>query len=193
MNDIFRGTDTDKLLRDFSAGDHDAFEALYQTYMRGMVQYGYKICPDLEIVKDCIQDLFVELWESREKVATIRDLRRYLFKSLRNKLFFSFKERMKKQILEPMEDSEDSVEAILIEDETKAFRLAQLEAALEKLPKRQQEALHLRYKLRLSNESIAEIMGLNYHSAYKLIYSGLKNLRLLVPYCSIWWLTNHYI
>ncbi|ODS74732.1 MAG: hypothetical protein ABS46_19540 [Cytophagaceae bacterium SCN 52-12] len=193
MNDNFRGPDTDKLLRDFSAGDHDAFQTIYQTYMRGMVQYGYKICPDIEVVKDCIQDLFVELWESREKVATIRDLRRYLFKSLRNKLFFSFREQMKKQLLEPMEEREDSMEAILIEDETKAFRLAQLEAALEKLPKRQQEALHLRYKLRLSNESIAEIMGLNYHSAYKLIYSGLKNLRLLVPYCSIWWLTNHYI
>lgn len=82
-------------------------------------------------------------------------------------------------ITEPKQEevSEPSVEFVIVENERRELRLLRLEKALQKLSKRQQEAINLRYYHDLSNEEVASIMGVNYQSACKFIYSGLKILK----------------
>lgn len=65
----------------------------------------------------------------------------------------------------------------LFAQETLTQQSAQLMSVLETLPKRQWEAIHLRYFQELSNEDVAEVMGVNYQSACKFIYTALKTLR----------------
>ncbi|GAB2595223.1 RNA polymerase sigma factor [Spirosoma areae] len=162
----------------FKQGNRDAFEFLYQQNIQHLIQYGYKITTNRNLIQDCIQDLFVELWESRENLSNVNSAKHYLLKSLRYKLIrhlqFTATETLDE--VEFVADSE-TVESQLLQQETMFRHSHQLAAALMLLPKRQQEAIHLRYFQELSNEEVAEIMGVNYQSACKFIYTALKTLR----------------
>ena len=49
----------------FIAGDDDAYASLYEEYVQDLYQYGLCFTSDTELVKDCIQDLFVYLYANR--------------------------------------------------------------------------------------------------------------------------------
>ena len=51
----------------FKDGDLDAFGEIYEEYIDLMYDYGSKITQDKDLVKDCIQDLFVDLYKYGEK------------------------------------------------------------------------------------------------------------------------------
>lgn len=63
----------------------EILEILYRRYYDLLLNYGLKIYPDKELVKDCIQDLFVKLHLSRKLSNTIC-VKTYLLKALRNLL-----------------------------------------------------------------------------------------------------------
>lgn len=45
-------------------GDQKALEILYQRYYSLLLNYGLKCSTDRELVKDCIQDLFINLYKT---------------------------------------------------------------------------------------------------------------------------------
>ena len=71
----------------------------------------------------------------------------------------------------------------MIDEEVYQLQISQLQTSLQKLPKRQQEAINLRYYHDFSNEEVAQIMGVNYQSACKFIYTGLRFLKenIIIP------------
>src|ERR1700754_5107003 len=70
----------------FKNGDREAFAVLYEKFIIPLIAYGTKLCPDRELLKDQIQELFVELWNSRENLSIPGATRFYLLKALRYKL-----------------------------------------------------------------------------------------------------------
>lgn len=64
----------------FRTGDRMAFARLYKDNIHHLIRYGYKITSNRNLIQDCTQDLFVELWENREHLGDIRSLRFYLLK-----------------------------------------------------------------------------------------------------------------
>src|SRR5215831_20099737 len=70
----------------FKNGDKQAFAELYQKHILSLLAYGSKLCSDQEILKDSIQELFVELWNSRQNLSATDSVKFYLFKALRYKL-----------------------------------------------------------------------------------------------------------
>lgn len=65
--------------------DIEVLEILYRRHYDLLLNYGLKIYPDKELVKDCIQDLFVKLHLSR-KLSNTQCVKTYLLKALRNLL-----------------------------------------------------------------------------------------------------------
>ncbi len=170
--------ETSLLWQRFKAGEETAFAQLYQLHIQSLLSYGQKITPDRSQLHDAIHDLFVELWESRERIADVISVRYYLLKALRYKLLRNLgnKPLVDLDKLDPI-GSESTIEQELFQVEDAQLRTQQLERALSQLPKRQQEAIHLRYYQNLSNEEVAQIMGVNYQSACKFIYTALKTLK----------------
>jgi RNA polymerase sigma factor (sigma-70 family) len=162
--------------RDFQAGDRAAFE--FHNHIQHLLAYGAKITLNRNLVQDCIQDLFVELWEAREKLAQVNSVKHYLFKALRYKII----RQLQSERSETLEETQfpiqqENVESEWLLNETTLLNAQQLSAALDRLPKRQKEAIYLRYFQELTNEEVAQVMGVNYQSACKFIYTALKTLR----------------
>src|SRR5690606_14004714 len=85
------------LWKAFRGGDEVAFSEIARKYYRSLFGYGIKFSSDREFVKDCIQDLFMELWSKRESIGDTDFVKFYLFKSLRRKIH---KESLRNQWIE---------------------------------------------------------------------------------------------
>ena len=182
----------DLLWEGFKKGSRSAFEEIYRTNAPFLVDYGVKICNNVSLVEDSIQDLFIELWKSRKNLSSTTSIKFYLFKALRYKIYRALQEK-KLKASEPVEEylyrfKHASHEDVCIEMEVQSEQMKHLRDTLEKLPERQREAIILRYFHSFSNEEIANLMGVNYHSACKLLYAGLGNLKenLKTSVMSLW-------
>ncbi|MEA5256691.1 sigma-70 family RNA polymerase sigma factor [Arcicella aquatica] len=178
---------SDKILWEtFKQGDKKAFAMIYEQYIQALLNYGHKITQDESLIEDSIQDLFYELWNSKSKLAETDSIKFYLFKALRNKIYRN-KEKNNFDVIDenqPLPDwlSEVSTEYSIILQEHEESQLSHLKKAIQKLPKRQQEAINLRFFHDFSNEEVAQLMGVNYQSACKFIYTGLRFLKEHIIY-----------
>ena len=66
-------------------GDEEAFATLFRNYYPNLFNYGCKITRERELVEDCIQELFLEIWRSGRKIDIIA-MRAYIFKAFKFKL-----------------------------------------------------------------------------------------------------------
>jgi len=171
----------------FKEGDRDAFAILYQKHIIPLIAYGTKICPDRELLKDQIQELFVELWNSRENLSATDSIRFYLLKALRYKLIRQGRHRHIHTRVESIPYSntlmEAPIETSIIEKELHESYSHLLKDALRHLTLRQQEIIQLRFYQGFSHEQIAELMDLNYQSVSNLLYKALCCLkeRIKIP------------
>jgi RNA polymerase sigma factor (sigma-70 family) len=179
-NITYENNDEQGLWKQFLLGNKDAFAFIYNRYADSLAAYGYRISNDLSIVKDAIQDLFIELWRSKNNLSPVHSVKAYLFKSLRYKL-------MRYGKLSVLYTSDDRLGDMLADDfsvETKISNREEeteiaekIRAALKRLSKRQQEAITLKYYHGFTNEHIAEIMSVNCQSAANILHRALSALR----------------
>jgi RNA polymerase sigma-70 factor (ECF subfamily) len=159
-------------------GKEDAFEALYRKYVGDLLHYGERMGTSDDVLKDLIQDLFVEIWRSRERIAETDSVKFYLFKALRYKII-----RHNQQTISAIPlngewaPSEESVETRILTEEQEHLTARHLHEAIGKLPKRQQEIIHLRFYQGFTNQEIASLMNLQYQSATNLIHRSLQSIR----------------
>lgn len=171
------------LWRKFKNGDKDAFATLYQKHIIPLIAYGSKLCPDRHQLKDQIQELFVELWNSRENLSDTDSVKFYLFRALRYKLMRLAKSRYQQAHIMRIEafpnepQMEGSIETIIIEKEIQASNTALLKEAISHLTTRQQEIIQLRFYQGFSNAQIAELMQMNQQSVSNLLYRALCSLK----------------
>lgn len=76
----------DELWEQFVAGDKSAFSILYKHYVSDLYLFGLRLSQNQELVKDAIQELFVSLWNKRETLPQVTNVKSYLITSLRNKV-----------------------------------------------------------------------------------------------------------
>lgn len=170
------------LWQSFKQGDGEAFAEMYQRYAKPLYCYGYKVTSDAQLVEDSIQDLFIYLWKNRLGLGDTTSIKFYLFKSLRRELTRKLQGETHHAFTFTPEDdfhpvSVFSHEAYLIEMQTEAERVSALKQALEKLTKRQREAITLRFYENFSYQEIGGIMSLNYQSVCNLVYRSLHVLK----------------
>jgi RNA polymerase sigma factor (sigma-70 family) len=164
----------------FQAGDQHAFSCLYDAYFKPLYRFGLKISADANLVKDCIQELFIKLWRTKENLGQPVSTKRYLFQSLRRAILRELAKKHYKMQAHLPEDYHFEVslphEFRLIDIQMTEERMQHLEKAMQKLTRRQRDAIHLKFYGQLSYEEIAEIMELNVRSVYNLISKALDTL-----------------
>jgi len=169
--------------------NREEFIALYEALHGSLISYGMKICFDEDAVRDAIHEVFVTIWEKREKYAGITDLKPYLFRFLRNILIDHVKQNqwidLKEDIsLTPSQTNHAnyfslSEEDILIDKELQHEHKQYIKQVIQSLSPRQQEVFYLKFYDGLSNEEIADVTGIKYQSVRNVIFDGLKKIREL--------------
>lgn len=170
-----------QLWREVRSGNTESFDKLFVLYADILYNYGLKFKGDEAWVEDCIQDLFLNLWNNRKKIQIKDSPKFYFIRSFRRLLLKKTKEQ--KTFRDPLSSDtysflvELSRESIQIKEEEKIASDQKLQLALETLSPRQKEAIFLRYYENFDNEEIAQIMDIHIDSLYKLISAAVKKLR----------------
>ena len=165
-------------------GDQKALEILYKRYYALLLNYGLKFSPDKDLIKDCIQDLFMNLYaNSRISTAQVT-VRSYLLRSLRNIMVYKLETRRPIDSLEDINFNipvnEDLIELLFPKNDEEMQLENQLLEAISQLPSQQKTALYLRYVKGLSYKEVANVMEINVQSSMNLTTRALTKLRALM-------------
>lgn len=169
----------DPLWESFLSGNTAAFEEIFRLYYPVLFNYGKRLAGNEAEAKDCIQSLFLQIWERREFLSQTTSLRNYLLASLRRAILKKIAIDSHGSIEEDMPDfhAELSIEAHLIRDQTELENVRLLKKAFDRLPVRQKEAIFLRFYEEQDFHEIALTMNISTRAVYKLVYKGLDNLQ----------------
>jgi len=171
------------LWKQVQEGDSAAFDALVLRFYRMLFHYGSKFSDDEEFVKDCLQDLFVDVWQRRERLSSTQFVRQYLLKALRHRIFQETRRPLTRLIERSFSVEgyafriEFSVEDDLILAEATQEQVARLNRALLRLSPRQREAIYLKFYQNLSTDELTAVMGLQEQSLRNLLHEAILALR----------------
>jgi len=170
------------LWQEFCQGNESSFEEIVRRYYPKLYRYGTRIWPDDMVVRDCLQDIFTDLWFRKEQLTEIASVNYYLISAVRNRLYFE-KRKLKQTVdIEDWSEAEVfvcefSIEADLILQEDQKQKTLRLNTLLNALSARQKEVIHLRFFNELDHDQIADLMGLNRQSVYNLLHETIRRLR----------------
>lgn len=164
-------------------GNDAAFIYLYDKYFNMLYGYGFQFSKDSEFVKDCIQDLFVEINNSRGRSGEVRAIKPYLMVSLKRKILYYQKRSRKVIYKDDLLRGYDfqmtfAHEDRIINQQFELEKKKKLNKALRKiLTKRQREAIYYLYYERLSMDEVAGLMNIGRRSAQNLLYKAISMLK----------------
>ena len=175
----------DKVLWDLLIkGDQKAWEILYQRYYLLLLNYGLRCSTDRELVKDCIQDLFINLYQNTRINVTSVTVRSYLLRALRNNLTYKL---MSDKEADSLDNSvfhipvnEDLFDQLFPKNDRDVWLAHRLLEAISQLSPNQKTVLYLRYVEDLSYREIADVMNMNIQSSMNLSSRALAKLRSLM-------------
>jgi RNA polymerase sigma factor (sigma-70 family) len=162
-------------------GDKTALKSIYSAYARLLFNYGMHVTQNKDLVKDCIQDLFLELLKNHATLSKTSSIKYYLYKSLRRKIVYE-----EKKIARQMSSQEhfldtDGTEVFFEFSETveknNALSRKKIMQSVQALPKKQQEVIQLIFFENLSRDEVAEILEIDANYLYTITWKAIKALR----------------
>lgn len=169
------------LWQNFRGGNKQSLATLFEKHYPNLKQYGYKICGEEEVVKDNIQQLFLDIWLQKNP-PLVGSVQAYLIKALKYKLLKVIAYKQKNRLIETHPDDafEISRESFIIKNEEDNLKIRTLIKAFTKLPPKQREIVYLKYYLNLSYEDVCDVMNIQYQVARNQLSQAIKTIKQLV-------------
>ncbi len=159
--------------------DKKAFAVIYYRFFNILIQRGLQISGDKEMVKDCIHDLFLEIWINRINLTTPTSVKAYLVVSLQRKIVRKLRKLRSYQAeleMLPRVTVRSKEDQIIIEQHIHDQKRIVIKA-VNSLSRRQREAIQLKFYSDLSYKEIADIMKISTDSIYNLVSKAIINLQ----------------
>ena len=166
---------------------------MFYDHYKNLVLYAKKFVNETEIARDLVQDVFIYLWDKRNKLNIERSLPSYLFRAVHNACINYLKRESNKEdyirnfLLRINSDNystsayEDAHELVVQKD-----LLEQIETIVEGLPEQCRNIFKMSRFKGLKNREIAEIYAISQRTVETQIYRALKVLKeSLSPYVSL--------
>lgn len=187
----FETYDDLKLWKEFKNGNRAAFIFIYHKYFDRMYSYAHQFTDDSELVKDSIQDLFIEINASRTRLTDTDCIHLYLYKAIKRKII-----RLLGQYQKVSENNEGfaragfnvelSVEQKIINRQIAEEQILKLKDSVNKLTGRQREAIFYFYYEGFSLEQVKELMEMqSIKATQNLIYKAIRELRKMLVLLTI--------
>jgi RNA polymerase sigma-70 factor (ECF subfamily) len=176
------------LLQQLTHNDQVAFTAIYQRYWKLLFREAMNVLRSQKEAEDCVQELFVSLWNRRQSLSVNSSLKAYLQTAIRYQCI----DRIEKDMIRGgyLEDfsSHLSAQQTLpsVEEEIYARELAaNIDQVMDKMPDKMREVFRLSRQEHLSHREIADRLSISEETVKKQIYLALKILKSNLPNASL--------
>lgn len=166
-----------ELLGRIAEGDRSAFKALYEWYYPVVQKYVVLFEPSREYLDELTQDIFIKIWEKRDKLEGIESFKDYLFLMVRNTVFNYFRAMKARKPTKELDDVDVAVgegsEAALL---YKQYYMIVIEA-MDKLPSGRQKILKMSIDQGMSLDEIAAELQISRSGVKKQLYAATAYVR----------------
>lgn len=172
----FSDSELISLLRE---GNEHAYTEIYKRYFNLIFIHAYKKLRDEDQAKDIVQELFVNLWEKRDKIPFVNNPAGYLITSVKNTIlnFFEHQNVESKYIISLKEYANNGNIANTDYYLREKQLLLYIDLAINQLPNKMRKAFELSRKENLSNREIAKKLNTTESNVSKHIHGAVKILR----------------
>ncbi len=150
------------LLAQVRDGNEAAYNTLVRSWAVSLYRFAYVLTSDAQMAEDIVQDVFVYVWERREQIDFSRNIKSYLFQSIRNRALNMLQHvraqsRVETVVHEATVRTSANDGEIALEEEDLACMLRE---ALATLPPRTREIFMLHREQGMSYTDIADVLGI---------------------------------
>lgn len=177
--------DDKRLLEEFKKNNLGAFEQFFKANQPPLVAYANKFLDDWEASRDIVQEVFLSLWENKDKTNITTSLRSYLFTSVRNQCVNTIKHKIVVQkhsdnALAQLRELEMSYYASESDTHSKLYETEigkKIEETINDLPEQCRITFELSRFEGLKSQEIAKKMEVSVRTVETQIYRALKVLK----------------
>lgn len=173
----FQASDLLQITAALARGDDRAFDELYRLYSAALVLFAYQLTHDEAIAEDLVQEAYIKIWNRREKIEMVVNLKSYLYMIVKNACFDWLADRKKTrhdEIREQDQESRDAdIEQWIIFTET----MQEVQSAIERLPNRMKKVFSLYYLEGRSTREISRLMQTSERTVNHQRQTAMRQIR----------------
>ena len=169
------------LIWKFKLGDRDALRRIYAKYKNDLLKLAVSLVNDVNTAEDVVQDVFVSLAESADRIRVSGNLRRYLMTCVANRIRNRRRDRRRHEAADiggancvACDSRRPEQWAILSEE------LALLSDALARIPYEQREVVSLHMEGDMTFRQIARLQNASINTVQGRYRYGMNRLRFLL-------------
>ena len=174
MSDELLKLPAEELLRNIAKGDELAFSVFYERYWDDLFITAYKVLKDENACKDIVQDIFLNIWQN-ERIVKVKNAEAYLHQSVRYKVLMQLRRgKVSQKHLGTLQQVAQNLteEAIHFEELQNT-----IESIMHTLPAKCREVFRLSRVENLTNQQIAEKLGISIRTVETHISNALRRIR----------------
>ena len=155
------------------------FKKLFEQYYNPLCNFACTILYDSNKAEDAVQDVFVKMWQKKEKVGELEYVKSYLFTATRNKCIeYLRKLKLDRKLSEQNEKRLEMSSSMNIDDEAEKYVLKEkLFNSIRQLPPKCQEVFTMSKINGLTYSEIADELGISPKTVDNQIGRALRLLR----------------
>ncbi|MDO5664111.1 MAG: sigma-70 family RNA polymerase sigma factor [Bacteroidia bacterium] len=161
----------------------EGIASIYNSYVNDLYTYALYLGFEKEIIMDAIHDVFCKIAADEKALHDVSNVKFYLFRSLKNRLYDIYKSDRGHVNLHTIESQElpfnilVTVEDKFISKEEQQQIENQIAEMLNSLTERQREVVYLRYVQEYDYQQISQLLNISVHGCRKLLSKAMLNLR----------------
>lgn len=158
--------------------DKQAFTVVYQKYHAYLYALALRYLKDKHMAEDTVQHIFVKLWETAKNIEIEINLKNYLYTMTKNNILNQIrnnKEAISINYSNAQTQIPDEDDFFKLIDEVQLSQF--LRNGIEKLPAQKKEVCTMKMEGNISNQEIADRMGISIHTVKSHYQESVKILR----------------
>jgi len=180
-----------RLMLQFTEGDPQAFERLFNKYSRPIINFAFKFVGDLGVAEELAQEVFLKVYHGKNTYRAEAKFKTWLYKIASNACISELRKPRYKQLFQSIDapkstaDFGEGTQPLDLPDTEHAGPLKQLElkemrkalkAAVEALPENQRLAFILTKYQSLSYQEVAAVLNSSEPAVKSLIHRAKETL-----------------
>jgi len=170
----------DNQIKALSKGDPKAFETLFLMYQPRLVFFLSGFIKNYEQARDMAQDIFLSIWNNKEKLAEVKSFKAYIFKMANNAICNYFDHHLvnEKYVAEQLKQS---IEVETTEEQIYAQQLqVSIDLSVSQMPPKRKQIYIMSRVDGMSNDEIAKELKINKRTVENHLTAALADIRKVI-------------